>query len=71
LPLWWFFEDMAADHFFGILNLSYWNLFEIWILEFGICLPFGACDLVFPVYPGIGSAHPISAPRVRYFFSLT
>jgi hypothetical protein len=27
-------------------------LFEIWILRFGIYLLFGACNLLFPVYPG-------------------
>ena len=28
-------------------------LFEIWILQFGIYLQFGACNLLFPVYPDL------------------
>ena len=47
----------------GHTNHQYWSdqndnqllvciLFEIWILKFGIYLEFGACDLLFPVYPG-------------------
>ena len=28
-------------------------LFAIWILTFGIHLKFGACNLLFPIYPGL------------------
>jgi len=35
---------------------NYWFLIlsEIWILRFGIYLKFGACNLLFPVYPDQG-----------------
>jgi len=27
---------MQADHLFGMLNLSHWDLFDIWLLVLGI-----------------------------------
>ncbi len=36
------------------INCWFLILFEIWLLQFGIYLEFGACDLLFPVLTGSG-----------------
>ena len=38
-------------------------LFEIWILEFGICLVFGACNLLFAF--SLFRVHAAQAPALR------
>jgi len=35
-------------------------LFEIWILQFGIYLQFGACNLLFPLYPDLDLCRVLS-----------
>ena len=32
--------EITTDHLFGILNLSHWDLFEIWFLVLGISMTF-------------------------------